>query len=190
VLPIVLDCADWPILLAGAGEPASRRLATLDAAGCRHVVVFGPPADRALRDAAGDRFRAGLPGEDVIAVQRLLLLAGLSPRDSAALAALARRHRVLVNAGDAPSLCDFHLPAMVRRGALLLTASTGGTSPALAARLRAWLEARFGPEWGERVARAARLRAELRDEGRNAEIGPAVNALADREAWFDEPAGR
>jgi precorrin-2 dehydrogenase/sirohydrochlorin ferrochelatase len=190
MLPIVLDCADWPVLLAGQGAAAVRRLATLNDAGCRRVVVYGPENDHALRDAAGDRFRPGLPGEDAIAGHRLLLLAGLSAHDNAALAALARRHRVLLHVQDELPLCDFHMPATVRRGALLLTASTGGASPALAARLRAWLEVRFGPEWGEHLERAARLRADLKAAGRSAELGPAVNALADREAWFDEPARR
>jgi precorrin-2 dehydrogenase/sirohydrochlorin ferrochelatase len=184
MLPIVLDCADWPILLAGAGALAARRLATLDAAGCRRVTVFGPAEDATLRDAAGDRFCPGLPAEEVIAAHRLLLVAGLAPRDGAVLAAGARRRRVVVNVEDDPPLCDFHMPAMVRRGALVLTASTGGASPALAARLRAWLADRFGPEWADRVTRSAALRAELRSTGRAAEAGRAVNALIDRERWL------
>ena len=186
MLPIVLNCADWPVLLAGEGELALRRLAMLDEAGCRCVDVYGPATDQALRDAAADRFHSGLPGEDVVAAHRLLLVAGLSAQDGASLAALARRHCVLVHVGDDVALCDFHMPAMVRRGALLLTASTGGASPALAARLRAWLGDRFGPEWGERLDRAGHLRAELRATGRNAELSSAVNALADREGWFEE----
>ena len=68
------------------------------------------------------------------------------------LAALARSERVLVNVEDRPALCDFHSVAEVRRGDLLLTVSTGGASPGLAARIRARLAAEFGPEWAERVA--------------------------------------
>src|SRR5262249_60100697 len=78
--------------------------------------------------------------------------AGLRDEEAADLAALARRERVLVNVEDRPLLCDFHSVAAVHRGDLLLTVSTGGASPGLAARIRARLAAEFGPEWAERVA--------------------------------------
>ena len=147
--------------------------------------MFCPAADDAtLRAPRWRRFHVGLPAEVAIAAHRLLLVAGLPPSDGAALAALARRHRVVVNVEDDPPLCDFHMPAMVRRGALLLAASTSGASPALAARIRAWLADRFGPEWADRADRAAALRAELRAAGRAAEAGRAVNALVDRERWL------
>jgi precorrin-2 dehydrogenase/sirohydrochlorin ferrochelatase len=184
MLPIVLDCADWPIVLAGRGHLAVRRLATLDAAGCRGVTVFGPGGDAALGEAAGARFRPGLPGAEEVAAARLLFVAGLPLANSEELATLARRHRVLVNAEDEPPRCDFHMPAMVRRGRLLLTVSTGGASPALAARLRAWLEQRFGPEWDERLERAAAARDKLRGEGRRAELSAQLNGLVDREGWL------
>ena len=63
------------------------------------------------------------------------------------LAARARRLKVLVNVEDVLPLCDFHVPAIVRRGELLLTASTGGQVPGLARRLREALAEQFGPEW-------------------------------------------
>jgi precorrin-2 dehydrogenase/sirohydrochlorin ferrochelatase len=193
VLPVTLDCADWPIVLVGAGPPALRRLAMLDAAGCREVTVFAPIdaalrdtalRDTALRDGGGPRYRPGMPGEQDVAGARLLFVAGLAPTEAAALAALARRHRVPVNVEDQRPDCDFHVPAIVRRGGLLLAVSTGGASPALAARLRRWLEGRFGPEWAGRLQRAEALRTELRAAGRASEVTEAVNALADEENWF------
>ena len=86
---------------------------------------------------------------------RALWIVGLPDDEAAALAALARSERVLVNVEDRPALCDFHSVAEVRRGDLLLTVSTGGASPGLAARIRARLAADFGPEWAERARPAA-----------------------------------
>src|SRR5208337_2731185 len=48
-----------------------------------------------------------------------------------------------------------------RRGPLQIAISTGGRSPALAARLRRELERQFGPEWGEWVEEIGRRRVEL-----------------------------
>ncbi len=60
----------------------------------------------------------------------------------------ARERGVLVNVIDRPERCDFHVPAAVRRDDLVLAVSTGGRSPALAARIRRQLEERYGPEYG------------------------------------------
>jgi len=86
-------------------------------------------------------------GEGAIAAVRLLFVAGLANGRAARLARLARHLGVLVNVEDVPALCDFHVPASVRRGNLLLTISTGGRVPGLSRTLREWLETRFGPEW-------------------------------------------
>jgi precorrin-2 dehydrogenase/sirohydrochlorin ferrochelatase len=81
------------------------------------------------------------------------------PKVRAAIRRAARERRVLVNMVDDIPNCDFAIPAIVRRGDLLLTVSTGGRSPALARRLREDLEDRFGPEWAE----ALRVLAEARE---------------------------
>ena len=78
-----------------------------------------------------------------LAELRALWIAGLPEERAAELAALARAARVLVNVEDRPALCDFHSVAEVRRGDLLLTVSTAGASPGLAARIRARLAARI-----------------------------------------------
>jgi precorrin-2 dehydrogenase/sirohydrochlorin ferrochelatase len=95
----------------------------------------------------------------------VLFIAGLDETASASLAAAARAAGVLVNVEDQPELCDFHVPAQMRRGELLFTVSTGGKSPGLSKALREELERRFGPEWSERLDEIARLREVWRAEG-------------------------
>jgi precorrin-2 dehydrogenase/sirohydrochlorin ferrochelatase len=93
---------------------------------------------------------------------RILYIAGL---DRAAAERLVRRARalgILVNVEDEPDLCDFHVPAVVRRGELLLTVSSGGRSPGLVRLVREWLSARFGPEWAGHVGDLGRCRDDWR----------------------------
>lgn len=52
------------------------------------------------------------------------------------IASLCREAGIQVNVPDAPSLCTFFLPAVVKRGDLTIAFSTDGKSPALAAYLR------------------------------------------------------
>ncbi len=64
-----------------------------------------------------------------------------------------------------PALCDFHVPAIVRRGDLLLTVSTGGRAPGLARMIREWLETRLGLEWSGRLREVSQAREAWRKQG-------------------------
>src|SRR5579871_6206317 len=113
LLPIVLVREIVEVGLAGRGDGRARRAALLAAAGMEPVTV--DPVGR-------------LPPVSV------LFIAGLDSEVAMALAGRARAAGILVNVEDFPELCDFHVPAIVRRGELLLTASTGGRAPGLARR--------------------------------------------------------
>jgi len=164
VLPIVLNPAETKIGLAGSGEAKARRRTLLADAG----VV---PVDVSVDD------RSALGDLD------LLYVAGVTRDVSAALAGRARAQGVLVNVEDEPSLCDFHVPATVRRGDLLLTVSSGGRSPGLVRVVREWLSAQFGTEWGKRVDELGRKRAHWRASGLSpAEVSTKTRTLASW--WF------
>ena len=144
MLPIVVNSETVKVGLAGAGDGLLRREALLLEAGVSPVRINS---------------------EALLEGIQILFVAGLESSDSATLANKAREAGILVNVEDAPDLCDFHVPAIVRRGELVLTASTGGRAPGLARRLREWLEAHFGPEWTARTEELGRSRAAWRAEG-------------------------
>lgn len=73
----------------------------------------------------------------------------------------------LVNVVDDVAHSHFIVPAVVRQGDLTLAISTGGHSPALAARIKEELAALFGPEYGDLVQILGSLRPRLK-----AEFGP------------------
>ena len=92
---------------------------------------------------------------------------------------------VLVNVEDRKAWCDFHLPAVIRRGDLVLTVSTNGRSPGLARRIRRRLEGLFGPEWGERVDHVAARRDEWRAAGATmGQVARLTDALVARNRWL------
>jgi precorrin-2 dehydrogenase/sirohydrochlorin ferrochelatase len=93
----------------------------------------------------------------------------------------------LVNLEDVLQHCDFHTPSVVRRGDLLLTVSTAGKSPGLAAAVRQWLERCFGPEWAERVDVLARKRSAWRRRPRGLEeLSSLTAAVIQRKGWLRE----
>lgn len=183
--PVVFPPAALKVVLVGAGDAALRRLAGLDAAGAS-VRVFSPENEGAFADAAGARRVGGMPGPADLSGVTLMFVAGLDDGISAGLAAMARASGVPVNVEDRLALCDFHVPAVVRRGDLLLTVSTGGAAPGLAARLRRRLEGLFGPEWGGRLEALATERNRWKAEGADmAVLGRRTREWLDRQGWFD-----
>jgi precorrin-2 dehydrogenase/sirohydrochlorin ferrochelatase len=82
-----------------------------------------------------------------------------------------------VNVVDAPELCSFIVPSIVRRGYLTLAVSTGGVSPALARKIRVKLEREFGEEYGELTRLIGEVRREIKDEGRRVDAERWQEAL-------------
>jgi precorrin-2 dehydrogenase / sirohydrochlorin ferrochelatase len=146
VLPLIVDPSAVKIGLAGAGEARARRQTHLADAGIHPIAIRADDRD-------------ALSGLDI------LYVAGLERDAAAALAGRARAQGVLVNVEDAPLLSDFHVPATVRRGDLLLTVSSAGRSPGLVRLIREWLAVRFGAEWSSRTAEIGARRAAWRAEG-------------------------
>lgn len=169
MIPIALDSRVARLAVVGAGDRATRRVAVLRAAGATAVTVC---PDASACDA-------------VLSSLHALWIVDLPSDAARALAERARAARVLVNVEDVPALCDFHSMAEVRRGDLLLTVSTAGAAPGLARVIRADLEAKFGEEWGERVAQVRRLRQGWRDAGvAPAETARRIEALATEQGWL------
>jgi precorrin-2 dehydrogenase/sirohydrochlorin ferrochelatase len=77
-------------------------------------------------------------------------------------AAEARARGIWVNAADEPARCDLILPAVIRRGRLVVAVSTGGASPAAARAIREELEGYLTRDHGMLVEVAAAARADLR----------------------------
>lgn len=171
MLPLIF-LPDTRVLLAGRGAAFEKRHNLLRSAGLTALRIV----EGMVEEAALDRIC-------------LVFGAGLSPDESEALAAAARSRNIPVNIEDVPHLCDMHVPALVRRGSLLLTVSTGGSAPVLASQLRAWLESAFGPEWADRLEEAAALRAKLRAAGAPpGEVIEQVRAHVEEAKWLPQSA--
>ncbi len=145
MFPIALDLNHVTILLIGNDEKALRRLQQLSDT----QTIYADAPIPALRDYAGARLIERLPTEEEITSAQILMIVGLDEARAIAIATRGRELGKLVNIEDNTPWCDFHYPAMVKRGDLLLTVSTGGRSPTLSRSIREKLEKDFGPEWAE-----------------------------------------
>ncbi len=165
MIPLILDPDRVAVVLIGNGEALSRRLKALKRGGVVATAVFSPEPEAALARDAGDALHTRLPGAADLRTARVVFIAGLDTVEAGRMAQDARDAGALVHVEDARDQCDFHMPAIVRRGDLMIAVSTGGRCPGLARRLRGHLEGLFGPEWQGRIADLAARRAEWRARG-------------------------
>jgi precorrin-2 dehydrogenase/sirohydrochlorin ferrochelatase len=169
MLPIVIDMKGVRIGIAGHGDGLRRKLDLVANAGPEAPAVFENREPTAA---------------ELVQLQ-ILFVAGLDDALSAKIAHAARAASVLVNVEDVPALCNFHVPAQVRRGDLLIAISTGGHSPALSRVLREKLEEQFAPEWALRLEELARWRVQWRGQGVSAsDISLRTRAYLDEKGWL------
>ncbi len=151
--PVLLELAGRRCVVVGERAVREGKAQALLEAGAGEVTVVaeGPRAqlDRLSACGAHVERRAWRPAD--LDGAFLVVGWGASERERDRLAAEARRRGALVNVIDDARWCDFAAPAVVRRGPLVVAIGTGGTSPALARKLREDLEGRFGPHWTELV---------------------------------------
>lgn len=161
--PVLLELSGRRCVVIGALPIREAKVETLLAGGATDVLVVATAPNERLD---------GLELVDGVTVARrtwtsadlagaLLVIAhDPDPGERGRISAAARRAGALVNVVDDVPACDWAMPAIVRRGELLLAIGTGGASPALARKVRERLEREYGPEWAEVV----RVLREVREE--------------------------
>jgi precorrin-2 dehydrogenase/sirohydrochlorin ferrochelatase len=147
--PAFLDLSGRRCVVFGGGRVALRKVMMLLEFGGR-VEVVSPELCTEVREleanqSIGVRQRGYRP-EDLDGA--LLAIAATDDRaTNEHIAAAARDRGVLINVVDVPGLCDFIVPAYLRRGDLTIAVSTSGTGPALARKVRMRLENEFCEEY-------------------------------------------
>ena len=195
-VPIFLAVTGRDCVVVGGGEVAARKVESLLEAGALVTVVsprLSPSMETIVANGLVTHLARNYERGDIQG-SVLVYAATDDPKLHRELAAEARALGIPVNVVDVPELCSFIAPAVVKRGDLQIAISTGGASPAFAARLRRNLEGQFGDEHARtlEVLRAARRRLH------SSEIDPAVrmrrlkdlanSALPDAIAARDVPA--
>ncbi len=164
--PIYLDLTDRTVLVVGGGVVAARKVTSLLERELP-VTVIAPEISPELEKHTGNSplviHRRPYRSAD-LADHWLVIAATDDPELNREIFADAGKARIFCNVVDQPQLCTFHVPAVVRQGLLQIAISTGGASPALAARIRRELEEQFGPAYGELLEGLLELRNCLRQK--------------------------
>ena len=163
--PVFLNLRDKDCLVVGGGRVAERKVGALSEAGA-DVTVVSPDLTPGLEGSAGSG-RLCWKARDFVETDIdgiTLVIAATDNNDTnERVHAAARRAGILANVVDNPQMCDFFVPAVLKRGRLVFAVSTGGASPAFAARVRDDLGEEFGPEYSDYLELIGDFRRRVRE---------------------------
>lgn len=188
MLPIMVNVADLPIAVVGDGFAAAQRLRILKTSGAQSIVTFSAMPENEVTDLAGQSLIARLPTEKDFRTYgfRVVYLCDLPEEETREILAWARDAGAFLNVHDQQDLCDFHMPAILRRGHLQVTVSTDGKAAGLSRILRDFLRDRvFKADWAGRVEELGARRAEWVSENQPFEIlKKRVDDYVEKQGWL------
>lgn len=143
-LPLQLDLDERPALVVGGGDVAAQKVSVLLRSGAVITVVspqLCPKLAEEERKGSIEWWSRTFESGD--ASRFFITIAATGDHDvNSSIAREVEAAGRLVNVVDVPELCNFILPAVHHRGAMQVSVSTSGASPALAS----WMRDRIATE--------------------------------------------
>jgi uroporphyrin-III C-methyltransferase/precorrin-2 dehydrogenase/sirohydrochlorin ferrochelatase len=146
------------VVVFGDGVNAERKVRLVAKTPARISLVCDERPDWADAFDSQLRIIAASEAEDALASARFTIIAYEDEAQARWAYDLARAQGVPINAVDRKELCDFTVPSMLDRGAIVAAVATGGAAPVLAKDIRAKLETLMPARIGDLAAMAERWR--------------------------------
>lgn len=164
--PILLNLKGRTCIVIGGGAVAARKVQGLLEAGAV-VKVISPklvPELSGMAETGRIRYMAKAYADGDLEGASLVFAATDRPEVNASVVSEANRRGIPANAADGSPGGDFIVPAVLRRGDLVLTASASGSGPAVASRIIGELQARYGPEYADYLTGLRKIRSWIKAE--------------------------
>ncbi len=157
--PVSLDVSGHACLVVGGGKVAARKAGTLLMSGAEVTVIassFSEDMEALVPSLHAAERRPYRTGD--ASTFRLVIAATGIPDVDGAVYTDAEAAGIWTNSADDLTHCSFILPAVHRDGAVTVSVSTGGLSPALAS----WLRTRIAADYGDGLGALAQLLGDTR----------------------------
>lgn len=145
--PMCVDLKGETVFLVGNGKQIQRKKETLTA--------FGPVLIH----------KETFAEKDAVTKPAFVVVGDTSLPEAERICRLCRQHSIPVNVVDVPHLCTFFFPALITRGDMTVSISTGGKTPAAASYLRREIEKHVPDRTEEILNWASENREQLREMG-------------------------
>ena len=184
--PIFLELSGRRAVVIGGGAVAVRKAQSLLAAGARLVVVAERIDDmlKAVCRGKNAELIKSKYSKNYLAGALLAIAATNNHQLNRQIYKDCQELEVLCNVVDVPELCDFFVPAVVKRGDLQIAIGTEGQCPAYAGHIRKKLEDIFTDKHGQFLAELETLRKQIiKDVPESADRKTVLGRLADDKSF-------
>ncbi len=185
--PVFLEVKDKRVLLIGGGSVAFRKAKTLVDCGARLVIVADKINDNLFALCKGNKVELirSKYSKQYLAESVIVIAATDDYELNKKIYKHCQELEILCNVVDQPELCDFFVPAVVRRGDLQIAIGTEGNCPAYAGHIRKKLEKMFTEKNGEFLKELEKIRQRLLAEIDNEVIRKAILSELVADKSFD-----
>ena len=168
--PIMMNLEGKQIIVVGGGRVALRKINGLRESGA-YITVISPILENELKKLAENGNISWIEEEFDeslldLSPEAVLVFGTTDQREvNLRIQTASTKRKIPCNIADVPDLCTFIVPAVITQGDLIISVSTGGSSPALARRIREDLEKVFGPEYAVMTRLMGGLRKQILSTG-------------------------
>ena len=158
--PAFFNMDNARVVVFGGGEEARRKVRLLAKTAAHITVIVGNEIDGAFAEEFAGRIVIAPQSQagQALDAARFAIVACRVDENVEKAITWARQYGVPLNVVDRPELCDFTVPSILDRGALVAAVGSGGAAPVLAKSVRTTLETLVPAEAGDLAALAERLR--------------------------------
>ncbi|HNY11490.1 MAG TPA: bifunctional precorrin-2 dehydrogenase/sirohydrochlorin ferrochelatase [Candidatus Wallbacteria bacterium] len=180
--PININITEKKCVVVGCGSTGERKIISLLECGARVLAVsrkFTPAVEKLIFDNKIEGHQREFRPEDLDGA--FLVYCATDDRELNELVyKIAEDNGSLVNIVDAPEICNFIVPAVIRRGPLCVAISTSGAAPSLAKKIKKDIEKMIPKNYEGYIDFLAEKRLEIKG---------TVGEIEVRKAIFEEMVG-
>lgn len=157
----MLSLKDSKVTIIGGGKVAYRKASLLVEEECE-IQVIAPAFIEAFKELGHVVNRVYKNYEEGDCAGSTLVFAATDDKAlNESVGHYCKRAKILCNVADNAALSSFLTPAQFKRGDLIISISTGGNSPSLAAKIKEDLANSYGEEYGAYVQLLGQLREKV-----------------------------
>jgi precorrin-2 dehydrogenase/sirohydrochlorin ferrochelatase len=159
--PILINLRKFPCLVVGGGEVALRKVQTLLNYNAK-ITILSPKICKALKEVIkANNIKIILKpySKDYIKNYKIIFSATNIRKINEQVHEDCKKENKLLNVVDVPDLCDFILPAVVKRGDLTISVSSQGRAPFFAKEIKNKIDHIFPSYYEEIIDLAGNLRS-------------------------------
>ena len=167
--PVLINLSKFPCLVVGGGNVALRKVLSLLEFGAK-VTVISPVISKALKELHYQRkinLIKKVYSEKFIKDFKIIFSATDNPDTNNKIRYDCTKNGILLNAADNPPLCDFILPANVKRGNLTISISSQGKAPFYTKKIKELIDIYISPSYEQILNLAGIFRKEILSNRKN-----------------------